>query len=238
MALVSLMLQNVGVKGQFRTLIDTILVDATMSDAATYGSEPTSHPVESGSEISDHAILKPIELKIEGFISETPLSLNAQKAGLIAAVGSSALQQIGGFKGGLATTLSTLVAGKAGAALFSETENPLDEARKKLVELVNSKKLITIATKYQVYTNMMLYSLTINRDNSTGRALRFNATFREIKIVSADSVIIELLNPDIAHSGAPKQKLGKKPGQPANAEQTAKSSILFKAGSALGFGGG
>lgn len=237
MALVSLMLQNVGVKGQFRTQIDTILVDATTSDNATYGSEPTSHPIENGSEISDHAILKPIELKVDGIISETPLSLNAQKAGLIAAAGSQAIQKIGGFRGGLATTLSTLVAGKAGAALFSETENPLDEARKKLVELVNDKKLITIATKYQVYTNMMLYSLSISRDNSTGRAIKFSATFREIKIVSADTIVIERLNQEVAHSAAPKQKLGKKPGKEANAEQTAKSSLLFKAGSALGFGG-
>ena len=48
-------------------------IDAAITEEHTYDSEVTSYPVESGSDITDNVRTLPIEITIEGLVSDNPL---------------------------------------------------------------------------------------------------------------------------------------------------------------------
>lgn len=214
---------------------DLLVVDATVSEVPTYEAEPTEHPIEDGSAITDHVKVKPITLKIDGIISETPLTLSAQLAGLTAAAGSVGGSIVGGFKGGVANQLATIGAGKLGAKIFGNTQSPVVIARQQLRDLLLKKRLHRIVTKYEVFDNMILTSLTFTRDQNTGGSIKFSATAKQIKIVKSEVVTIDNIARSAAH-GSKKTKLGQQQGTAATADQTKKSSALFKLGNLLGGG--
>jgi hypothetical protein len=66
----------------------SIILDATVKESFSAPSEVTQHPVEEGPDISDHIILRPQKLTIEGIITETPFSLRSQAAGIASTVAS------------------------------------------------------------------------------------------------------------------------------------------------------
>lgn len=54
-------------------LIDGFLIDAALSETHRRDSEVTEFPVESGSDLTDHIRQLPVELEIEGIVSNTPI---------------------------------------------------------------------------------------------------------------------------------------------------------------------
>ncbi len=48
-------------------------LDAIISEAPSYTGTPTMSEVEDGEEISDHVTLKPLELSVQGIVSDTPM---------------------------------------------------------------------------------------------------------------------------------------------------------------------
>jgi hypothetical protein len=54
-------------------LIDGALIDASLSETHSRNSEATEFPVESGADLTDHIRALPIELEIEGIVSNTPI---------------------------------------------------------------------------------------------------------------------------------------------------------------------
>src|SRR5713101_5273233 len=54
-------------------LLDVITIDATLQEVHKADAEVTEHPVELGADITDHVRPKPVELRIEGIISDTPI---------------------------------------------------------------------------------------------------------------------------------------------------------------------
>lgn len=55
-------------------------VDAIITETFSKTAEPTSSPVEDGSEVSDHVVQKPDKLTVECVVSDTPVSLFASIA--------------------------------------------------------------------------------------------------------------------------------------------------------------
>lgn len=62
-----------------------------------------------------------------------------------------------------------------------------DSAFKDLVTLQRSRETFDVVTGINVYKNMMLQSLSIPRESSDGRSLRFNAVLKEILIVGDEA---------------------------------------------------
>lgn len=60
-------------------LIDGFEIDAALSEEHTFDSEVTEHPVEKGADISDHVRARPIEVTIDGVVSDTPIGSLAQR---------------------------------------------------------------------------------------------------------------------------------------------------------------
>lgn len=53
--------------------VDGYPMDATITQAPTFESEITDHPVESGSDVSDNIRPKPVSLEVECIVSDTPI---------------------------------------------------------------------------------------------------------------------------------------------------------------------
>lgn len=78
----------------------------------------------------------------------------------------------------------TPVGNLAAKRLSDGAGTPSDDALARLLALRESREPITIETSLRVYDNMMLEQLTTSRDASTGDALRFRATFKQLQLVT------------------------------------------------------
>lgn len=137
--------------------IDGYPIDVAISEEHKFETEVTEYPVESGSDITDHVRKKPNEVTLEGIVSDTPLA---------------------------ATILERLASGdRVLTGLLSEATASLD-ALAKLMEIRDARKPVTISTSLKTFESMVLTTLTVPRANGDGRALRFHATFKEIRIIT------------------------------------------------------
>lgn len=151
---------------------DVLVIDATMQETHSAGSEVTEHPVEVGSDITDHVRPKPIEVRIDGIVTNAPLQTDL----LSAALGASPLAP------GLA------LANAAALALIGKAEFTKD-AYNTLRRIRDNAVLVVLNTAYEAYENMVMSDLQIVRDQHTGDALHFTATFRQIVIVDAAQLV-------------------------------------------------
>jgi len=62
-----------------------------------------------------------------------------------------------------------------------------DDAFKSLVRLQRSRETFDVVTGINVYKNMMLQSVSIPRESSDGRSIRFTAILKEILIVGDEA---------------------------------------------------
>lgn len=185
------------------TKIDTITLDVSVAETYTGEVEVTEHPVEEGFNVVDHARAKPDMLTIEGVVSNTPLSMSQQRRLVQAASGVQ-------FE---TTTQQDQIEGQPGYA---------EAAFAKLEELRKTGKLVTVLTKLKTYEEMVLVSLVVPRNSTTGDALRFTAVFKHIRVVKN-----KLTSATIAKE--PKAKAKVKTGKqvPKPDEATKKKSIAY-----------
>lgn len=88
---------------------------------------------------------------------------------------------------------------------------PTEEALVVLEAIYEAKEEVTIETSLKTYDRMVLEKLSIPRDGSTGDALMFTATFRQVTIESNKRVVIRAV--PIAQK---KKSLGLLNGRPPN----------------------
>lgn len=129
------------------------IVDVTLNEEYTFDSDVTDFPVESGSSIVDNIRPKPIVVRIEGIVSNTPIGNVAQA------------RQNAGNGGNGATP-------------------PSDQAYDVLLKIRDAREPVTITTSLRTYENMALQSLSMPRATGRGDELRFNATFKQVTIVT------------------------------------------------------
>lgn len=173
--------------------IGSITLDATISDAHIFRNRVTDFPIESGSYISDHAIQEPERLTIIGFITNSPI----QYLGGIRAIGDE----------------ERIFAGLAELMSIAGYEYPLQPGSPAAVP--NIIKRIDIVTGLRSYSDMVMTDLNIPRDSKTGESLRFNATFKRLRITESQLAIVldeAKINDQIAarakEQGATKKDIG------------------------------
>jgi hypothetical protein len=196
-------------------------LDATVQEVHTLEADVTENAVEEGAPVNDHMDIKARQIVIEGIVSDTPLNFGAtlQGAGTIAGqvigkkIGATLGQQVGAVAGG---ALVGLLLNRSG----SPTKNAYDHFKR----LQEARVTFDVVSGIQVYTNMVLTSLTITRDTSTGKSLRFSATCKQVRIVRNKEV--EVPNSVASVNAATKAELGKK----AQAAVTQDNRTLAKTG--------
>lgn len=178
------------------TMIGDLALDCTVTETHTATSTVTKHPVESGSNITDHIRPDPVQLSITGIVSDTPIGAReVQRAIEIGGVSVQIKQQ--------ETPTSPTGFGRA--------------AWSKLDAMRLAAKPVTVLTRDKKYESMAIVSLTVPKEAKTGGALYFTAQFEQVRIVFNRSTRIVVAKAPKSHK---KQDTGKQPtaelAQPKN----------------------
>lgn len=180
-----------------RVQIDSIVLDATLSEVHSGAAQVTEHPVEGGVDISDHVIQRPDELDITGVVSNTPIEI---------------LERIGNILAGAES-------GIAGAASAAFNPQRAEDAYKSIRLLKEAGALITIVTPLRTYERMAITSLVVNRDSPTGDAVALSMRTKTVRLV--ESLTVEV-DPAILRA-KPKKNRGRQPPAKADTVTSAKA---------------
>lgn len=187
----------------FVTLIITpgkgvVEIDALTQVTHQADVEVTEHKVEVGADISDHARLKPEVLTLVGLVSNTSIGTQIRRTISV--------------DGGVDFTSSVLADVPAGAPGRAE------EAYAKLRQIKDARQLVQVLTELRTYRNMMLISLTVPREPTTGDALHFTAVFKEIRFT-------QIQTRDVKVARIAKKKTGTQATPAASKDDTNRSVI-------------
>lgn len=150
--------------------LDSITVDAVLSETHSLESETTDSPVEQGIDLTDHIRPKPRTLRMEGLVSEVPVP-NASIDGYAAAS-------------------QTTPAGLTFTGVSPPDNTRPGKAYRTLVAIWENQVLLTIATALESYDNMVMVSAPVTRKAGDGQSLHFSATFKEIRVVQSQVVSV------------------------------------------------
>ena len=64
--------KTIGLQDYFGMIIN---VDAMIQEKHSFQAQVTEYPVEDGTDISDHVVIKPVQLSVEGIVSNSPIYL-------------------------------------------------------------------------------------------------------------------------------------------------------------------
>lgn len=165
----------------------------------------TSHPVEEGADVADHARLEPKTLSIEGYVSNKPLlsnpdveknwafqnvTLNLPKSPAGASVFTP-----GGLTQAAVGAIGSLLGAKKAvdqAYVLKANGAPPDRARlmfELLAQAQEDKARITVvSTSVQTITNMLIARLGVPRTLADGNGLTFQVDLQRVRIVSSERV--------------------------------------------------
>lgn len=167
-------------------LLDGYAIDMAKTEEHVLDSEATTYPIEDGSDVTDHVRLLPIQVTVEGIVSDTPI-------GDMVLIRQAELPILA-FSDPTTATVVT-------ATRHSEA------ALAKLKSIRAARRPITIVTALQTYKNMVMTSLSIPLSRETGKALRFNATFQQVEIVTNNRTTTRTATPGTSK----KKDLGDRP---------------------------
>lgn len=146
-----------------RASTSSVVLDAAINEVHNTTATVTSHPVESGADITDHVHKEPDTIQIAGIISNTSTVFPRALPGV--ALANSILNEISGVTNDLAKS-----------------------AYEQLKVFVDDRVLVTIETNLRTYENMLIENLSVTRDSTYGDALNFICTARELRIVNVDKI--------------------------------------------------
>jgi hypothetical protein len=134
--------------------IGLVTLDASVNETHTKANDLTKHPVETGTDITDHIRQQPQKIEITGVISDTPLFLLASV---------SAPSPVDG------QTLGT--------------DDRVRAADKEFLRAMDQGSTLSVFTTLRQYANMVITQYAVTRDKDTGNILSFKMTLEEIVIV-------------------------------------------------------
>lgn len=146
-------------------LLEFVELDATLSEAHSFDTQITDHPVETGANISDHIRSLPIKLHLSGVVSNQPLALTQ----------------------------------------INLNPNRAEEALGTLVQWQLDAELLTITTTLTTYESLVLKSVSLKRDKTTGNVAAMEMDFQEIKQVTSAYADVEPKT-DVISAKPPKAK--------------------------------
>lgn len=180
------------------TSIGSLTIDCSVSESHQKRVEVTTHPVEDGSDPADHARVLPDVLVIQGIVTDTPHT-------------EERAQQIDQDQG----LVEGPLAERAGISLA---------AFNRLQQFADDRALLTIVTAARTYTDMLLEQLDVPKDATTGDALRFSATFKQVRRVKNQVTVVVTARDHRARS---RSKLGRTTPKEASAEQVNQAKEVF-----------
>jgi len=146
-----------------QTKIADIVIDASLNEIIQYGATITEHPIETRSSVSDHIFKQPLKLKIEGYVTDSPIK--------IMGVFETPLQK---------NSLETMKRNIKNALPFMQSDKPSKQAYLALKALFDEKALITVVCKLEAFHDMAISNLTFTNSNETIGKLEFVAELVQV----------------------------------------------------------
>jgi hypothetical protein len=144
-------------------LIGEIPVDVLTLEVKTLTWTTTRRPVEAGLDVSDNRYRNPIQLRLEGWLTDTEISLSA-------AIGAAADALLGGQ---------------------GFQFNTWQDKKAALEDLANSNEIFNISTRLDVYTSMQIDFLQVEHTKDTSGGYPFVLEATEIRTVSSQVVSVD-----------------------------------------------
>lgn len=190
--------------GVDRTLL---AIDCTESEQMTLESQATQHDIEEGADVSDHVIQKGRTLQLSGIVSDTPIDLTRATIGNLAGYLGD---RIGGAAGTIATAGTVIMSNLA----MTGSPKPSKAALDIFEEIYAKRTPLTIVAGLSTYTNMVMERFSPRRDVRTAMSLSFTASFRQIRIITGETVTVprEAKNEAVKDLSATEQQQGRKQG--------------------------
>ncbi len=169
------------------TQLETIVVDAAVSEGHSYSAEITEYPVEKGAAVTDNVRPKPDKLRFDVVISDFPLTNEGR-------------QQVD------TGSVNNRPAARKGRAL---------EVLNKLIRLKDTGTLIKVETGLKTYgndagTGMVIESIEVPRDKEIKNAVKATITMKQIVIVETQTSKTQVAK---ERKGQSKVKGGPKTGE-------------------------
>lgn len=177
--------------------IGSLELDASVTETHSAEVDVTDHPIESGANISDHVRPKVETLTIEGLVTNSPLPVKSDP--------------LVSYTYGSQTVSSR--------SRFFETR--AGQAYADLRAMKDAGQLLTIVTALRSYENMVIQTLNVPRDATSGQALRFSVTLKQIRKVTNRAVSVV----NVENKGKKKKDLGPKSATPTPAATDNKSML-------------
>lgn len=171
--------------------------DCTISEAPEFLQTPTESLTEEVKTITDHFVQKPLRIKVEAIISDTPLPGMPFAASLRGAQGA-----ISSFAGG---------------------SSPSAKAYRYIRDtLWKAKAVFDFVGGYQIYTNVMVAEFRPIRTAESGSSLTFSMVLQQVLLVGS-TVLTKPSNT----KAQPKTPTGGQPLQQASTAQTAQVQAAY-----------
>lgn len=207
--------------------IPLAVFDVISDEKPVFRAEVTEHPVEQGPEITDHIQIKNATMTLKGKFSNTPLDMSIAIANTL----SGAYQAFTNSqaRSNLLNTGLSQGVGIVGAALMGGASNiaangaagALDAiARTILLTAYQNKTPFNVVTKRQTYTNMVIESLSFPRNESTGYALEFEVSLKQVRIVSPSKVQKTQVAESVIPGASSITNIGSQATSPASGQMT------------------
>ncbi len=185
-----------------------IQLDGIVEEAHQNTIRVTQNPVETGVDITDHAIVMPKKLNITAMVTDTPL-------------GTAAFAQI-------IDTITGLF-GTSTSANITRSQ----QAYNALVALQEAREPISITTRLVTYNDMLITDVSVSQDKDTSRSIVLNISTEQVIIT--ESSIVSIIKDDLP-AGTDKQastpiNSGRK--EPVNVPDNTNESILKTIGGFL-----
>lgn len=145
--------------------IDTIAIDAVVRETHRFAGEATTHPVEDGSDVSDHYRPASRAVQLEGIITDTPLRVPATHNSGVTEV-QRTIEMPTELFGMRLGPIPISIAGpnmQGSVTTFSGPMERVQSTWESFEEIFELQKIITIVTSLRTYADMALSELEVER---------------------------------------------------------------------------
>ena len=165
--------------------------DCCMNEGHGVETNPTAFPIEDGSVVGDHVIVAPTTLSLVGVVSDSPLNNKSQ---LLQEAVVSTFNSVLGPLGVLAsTTAFALASANASSRSLAVFNKLLRMAAGDAQAKVPTPPVpFDVVTKLRRYPSMVIKSLQVPRDATTGNALVFTLQLTQMTVVAPQDVVLSL----------------------------------------------
>lgn len=150
-----------------KTKIGDLVLDAALTEVITLSSTITEHPIETKEAISDHIFKNPLKVKIEGYITDSPIKI----FGIL----ETPLQN---------NSVDKIINSINSFLPFQKSAKPSVQAYQLLTSLYENRALLNVVTKLNVFKDMAIESISFNNDVNTGQRLEFSAELVQVRFAT------------------------------------------------------